>query len=222
MNNGIKVILAVLIIFSVGVWFGYQELKPTRTLKTYHPADVNPTLVDATLQGNHNPHYIAPFELINQYGDTITQQDFDNSMYVVDFFFTTCGSICPKMTKQMARVQQVFEQQSDVKLLSHSVTPAIDSVSVLADYASQYGAIKNKWHLVTGPKPHIYELARKSYFVVTDAGNGDKLDFIHTENFVLVDKNKQIRGFYDGTSTEEVDQLIADIQLLIEQEKKGA
>jgi protein SCO1/2 len=222
MNNGVKVVLSVLVIFSVGVWFGYQELKPVRTLKVYKPSDVNPTLVDSSLQRNHHAHKIANFELINQQGDTITNLQFENSIYVADFFFTTCRSICPKMTKQMARVQEAFLANADVKLLSHSVTPEIDSVAVLANYANEFGALANKWHLVTGPKPHIYELARKSYFAVTDVGNGDKLDFIHTENFVLVDKNKQIRGFYDGTSTEEVDQLIADIQLLIDQEKKGA
>ena len=194
MKRGVKPVFVVLIIFSIGVWFGYKELKPAKTLKV---------------------------SLINQSGDTITQTNFEQSIYVADFFFTTCRSICPKMTKQMARVQEAFNTNDDVKLLSHSVIPAIDSVEVLAAYASAFGATPNKWHLVTGDKKHIYELARKSYFAVTDAGNGDEHDFIHTENFVLIDKNRQIRGFYDGTATEEVDQLIEDITLLINQEKNA-
>ena len=221
MKRGVKPVLVVLIIFSIGVWFGYKELQPAKTLKVYHPSEINPTLVDATLRGSRKPHYVQNFSLINQSGDTISQTNFKQSIYVADFFFTTCRSICPKMTKQMARVQEVYKTQDDVKFLSHSVTPAIDSVSVLAAYANEFGAIPNKWHLVTGSKPHIYELARKSYFAVTDAGNGDEHDFIHTENFVLIDKNKQIRGFYDGTNTEEVDQLIEDIALLLNQEKNA-
>lgn len=221
MKRGIKPILVVLIIFSIGVWVGYKELQPAKNLKIYHPTDINPTLVDPTLRGSRQPHYIQSFSLVNQFGDTITEANFDQSIYVADFFFTTCRSICPKMTKQMARVQQAFKNNTDIKLLSHSVTPAIDSVAVLAAYGEQFDAIANKWHLVTGNKKHIYELARKSYFAVTDAGNGDEHDFIHTENFVLVDKNRQIRGFYDGTSTEEVDQLITDITFLLNQEKNA-
>jgi protein SCO1/2 len=221
MKSGVRKILAVLVIFSIGVWFGYKELQPEKTLKIYHPTEINPTLVDPSLRGSRQPHYIQNFSLINQFGDTITEANFDQSIYVADFFFTTCRSICPKMTKQMARVQEAFNTNDDVKLLSHSVTPVIDSVEVLAAYASAFGAMPNKWHLVTGDKKHIYELARKSYFAVTDAGNGDEHDFIHTENFVLIDKNRQIRGFYDGTTTEEVDQLIEDITLLINQEKNA-
>ncbi len=195
-------------------------MKPKRILKVYHPADVNPLLVDKSLRNNHNPHHIAPFQLTNQYGETITNSSFEGSIYVADFFFTTCGSICPKMTNQMERVQEQFALNNDVKLLSHSVTPEIDSVPRLLDYAQKHMATKNKWHMVTGDKKHIYELARKSYFAVTDEGTGDEHDFIHTENFILIDKNQQIRGFYDGTSPQEVDQLMEDIQLLLDQEKE--
>lgn len=220
MSSGVKAILGVLIVFFVGVWFGYEELKPKKNLPVFHPADVKPQLVDSSLHASNRAHYIAPFELINQYGDTVTEDMFDGAIYVADFFFTTCRSICPKMTSQMERIQTAYKHENGVKLLSHSVTPEKDSVSVLLDYAAQYGAKKNKWHLVTGPKKHIYDLARKSYFAVLDHGDGGAQDFIHTENFVLVDTNRQIRGFYDGTSEEEVNQLMADIAWLLEEGNK--
>ncbi len=114
----------------------------------------------------------------------------------------------------MADLQEFFKNDTTILFLSHSVTPVIDSVSVLRAYADKKGVIDTKWHLVTGDKKHIYELARKSYFAVLDEGDGGEQDFIHTEQFILVDKKRQIRGFYDGTDKEEVQRIQKDIQIL--------
>lgn len=207
--------LILMAVLSVGMIYAiYVILIPTKKLPIYNPADVNPKLVDESLWHIHHNHKVADFKLINQNGDTITQKDYENKIYVADFFFTRCKTICPIMTSNMEKVQQVFLKDDDVKFLSLSVTPVIDSVSVLKDYAIQKGVIDSKWNVTTGNKKEIYNLARKSYFVVTDQGDGGLQDFIHTENFVLVDKNKQIRGFYDGTDLKDMNRLISDIKLL--------
>lgn len=114
----------------------------------------------------------------------------------------------------MVKIQEAFKGDESVMLLSHSVTPEMDSIPVLRKYADMKGVDDNKWNITTGDKKHIYELARKSYFAVIDEGDGGLQDFIHTENFVLVDKKKQIRGYYDGTDAEDIDRLIEDIKLL--------
>jgi len=189
-------------------------LTPKKTLKIYNPADVNPRLVDASVNHIRRNHHIANFKLIDQNGDTITNSTYKNKIYVADFFFTRCLSICPKMTTNMGYLQQEFKNDNQVLFLSHSVTPIIDSVPVLRAYADKKGVIDSKWHLVTGSKKEIYNLARKSYFAVLDEGDGGKQDFIHTEQFILVDKDKRIRGFYDGTDKEDMQQLIKDIHLL--------
>ena len=123
-------------------------------------------------------------------------------------------TICPVMTNNMGKLQEAFKADDDVKFLSLSVTPDIDSVSVLKEYAIAKGVIDGKWNITTGSKKHIYELARKSYFAVLEEGDGGLQDFIHTENFILVDKKKQIRGFYDGTNNEDIERLKLDIRLL--------
>jgi protein SCO1/2 len=134
---------------------------------------------------------------------------------VADFFFTTCPTICPKMSVQMARVQEAFKDEDRLLLLSHSVTPELDSVPVLAEYAERHGADPARWRFLTGDRKQIYDLARKSYFAVLDEGDGGPDDFVHTENFVLVDGKGRLRGFYDGTSPKDVDRLIADIPKLL-------
>ncbi len=207
--------LVLMAVLSVGVIYAiYAILTPSRKLPIYNPADVNPKLVDESLWHVRHNHKVADFKLINQNGDTITQKDYENKIYVTDFFFTRCQTICPVMTNNMEKVQQVFLKDDNVKFLSLSVTPVIDSVSVLKDYAIEKGVVDSKWNITTGNKKEIYNLARKSYFVVTDEGDGGLQDFIHTENFVLVDKNKQIRGYYDGTDLKDMDRLISDIKLL--------
>jgi protein SCO1/2 len=192
----------------------YSILKPEKRLPVFNPVDVNPRLVDQSLLHINSNHKIGDFSLINQNGKVITQEDYKDKIYVSDFFFTTCQTICPIMTHNMAKIQKEFSEDDSVMLLSHSVTPEIDSVAVLRDYADRKGVVDAKWNVTTGDKKHIYELARKSYFAVVDEGDGGVQDFIHTENFILVDKKRQIRGYYDGTQDEEMDRLITDIKTL--------
>ena len=192
----------------------YFMVKPKSRLPVYNPVDVNPRLVDDAVRHIGRDHKIGEFELINQNGMTITQDDFKDKIYVADFFFTRCQTICPIMALNMADLQSRYQNDDDVKFLSHSVTPIIDSVSVLRSYANKNAAIDGKWEITTGNKKHIYDLARKSYFAVLDEGDGGDQDFIHTEQFVLIDEGGQIRGFYDGTNKEEMDRIFKDIAIL--------
>lgn len=192
----------------------YFLVKPKSQLPVYNPVDVNPRLVDDAVKHISRDHKISDFHLINQNGDTISQINFENKIYIADFFFTRCQTICPVMAINMAELQDYYKEDNSVKFLSHSVTPVIDSVSVLRAYADKHHAIDGKWEITTGDKKHIYELARKSYFAVLDEGDGGDQDFIHTEQFVLVDKKKQIRGFYDGTDPTEMERIIKDIEIL--------
>lgn len=152
--------------------------------------------------------------MINQNGEIVTQDDYKDKIYVTDFFFTVCPSICPIMTNNIGKLQEVFDKDDDIKFLSLSVTPEMDSVPVLREYANRHEVIDSKWNITTGDKKHIYELARKSYFAVVDEGDGGLQDFIHTPNFVLVDKQRQIRGIYDGTNDKDIKRLIKDIKIL--------
>lgn len=192
----------------------YQALKPEQRLPIYQPAMVNYELVDSTLQHQKKFHRIADFNLSNQNGQWVSQKDYQNKIYVADFFFTTCPTICPVMTKNMVAIQQAFANDPQIKLLSHSVTPEIDSVAQLKKYALEKGVNDQKWNLVTGDKKQIYELARKSYLAVKEDGDGGPFDMIHTENFILIDPDKRIRGFYDGTNSLEIEQLIRDVSSL--------
>lgn len=196
------------------VYFIYNALKPKERLPVYQPNMVNPELVDSTLHDTKKYHTIANFQLINQNGDIITEKDYENSIYIADFFFTTCPSICPIMTKNMAEIQESILEDDDIRLLSHSVTPHIDSVAQLKKYAIEKGVLDAKWNLVTGDKKQIYALARKSYLAVKNDGDGGPFDMIHTENFILVDKERRIRGFYDGTNQEEIEKLLDDLEIL--------
>lgn len=183
-------------------------------LPIYNPSDFNPELVDVSLLNTSENHTVADFELINQNGKTITQKDYENKIYVVDFFFTSCPSICPIMTNNMVKIQEEFINNTEIMLLSLSVTPKIDSIPILRKYAYDKGVIDSKWNITTGDKKHIYELARKSYFAVVEQGDGGLQDFIHTPNFILVDKKKQMRGIYNGTDNKEILRLISDIKVL--------
>lgn len=160
-------------------------------------------------------HKIPDFNLINQLGDTITQNTFQDKIYITDFFYTTCPGICLKMTNNMVKVQEEFKNDNDVVLLSHSVTPSIDSVPALKTYAKNNNVIDNKWHLVTGDRNEIYTLGREHYFVENDLGEIKSMDdFLHTENFLLIDKNKHIRGIYNGLNRASIAQLITDVKAL--------
>ena len=195
----------------------YSALKPKKTLPIYNPSMVNPELVDSTVQYISKYHSIDDFSFTNQNGKTITQKEYEGKIYVADFFFTTCGSICPKMTTNLVEVQKAFINNPKVMLLSHTVFPEIDSVSVLKKYAIKNGVINSKWNLVTGDKKQIYAMARKSYLAVKLGKPEELYDMVHTENFVLVDTKRRVRGFYDGTKKEEMERLIEDINFLCTQ-----
>ena len=192
----------------------YSALKPKKNLPIYNPSMVNPELVDSTIQYISKYHTIADFSFTNQNGKTITQKDYEGKIYVADFFFTTCGSICPKMTTNLVEVQKAFSNNPNVMLLSHTVFPETDSVSVLKKYAIKNGVIDSKWNLVTGDKKEIYRMARKSYLAVKLGKPEEFYDMVHTENFVLVDTKRRVRGFYDGTKKVEIKRLIEDINWL--------
>ncbi|MFZ2283357.1 MAG: SCO family protein [Lutibacter sp.] len=212
--------LVIMAVFSVVMIFAiYSMLTPDKKLPVFNPADVNPKLVDKSVINITRNHKVADFKLINQNGKIVTQDDYKDKIYVTDFFFTRCMTICPVMTNNMGKLQEVFKNDDEIKFLSLSVTPEMDSIPILKEYAVKKGVIDAKWNITTGDKKHIYELARKSYFAVLDEGDGGLQDFIHTENFILVDKKRQIRGFYDGTDSKDIERLILDIKILQNESK---
>ena len=212
-----KVISAFILVIIWSCEETNTEKKDSRvtTLPYYNEATFTPKWHQADDLELQQFHKIPNFELTNQLGQKISQLDFDNKIYITDFFFTTCPGICPKMTSNMSVIQEAFMNDEDILLLSHSVMPATDSVPVLKDYAEAHGVNSDKWHLVTGDRTLIYDLGRNAYFVEEDLGR-DKSedDFLHTENFVLIDKNKHIRGIYNGLNKTDVQQLIADVKSL--------
>lgn len=183
-------------------------------LPYYKEASFTPKWINKKSEQLNTFHKIPNFSFTNQNGEEVTQKTFENKIYVTDFFFTTCPGICPMMTKNMAMVQEAFKNNDSVLMLSHSVTPSKDSVPQLKQYAIDKKIGRN-WHLVTGDKKEIYDLGRNSYFVEEDLGVSKGIDdFLHTENFILIDKNKYIRGIYNGLNKNSVKQLIADIKTL--------
>lgn len=215
-----KTTLIFLVVFSaVTVPVFYHLLKVDKKLKVYSPSDVNPSLVHESIKHITRDHTIADFELINQNGKIITQKDYKDKIYIADFFFTRCTNICVAMAYNMNELQEYYKNDNDIMFLSHSVTPVMDSVPVLKEYALNKGVIDGKWNVTTGAKKHIYDLARKSYFAVIEDGDGGEDDFIHTEQFVLVDKERRIRGYYDGTDKEDMEKLKDDMVLLKEEYK---
>lgn len=183
-------------------------------LPFYNEASFTPKWLSSLDTDLDDFHSIPDFNFINQDGRVVNQNTFKNKIYVADFFFTTCPGICPKMTANMSIVADKFKNDTTVLFLSHSVTPLIDSVAQLKKYALDKNIGKN-WHLVTGNKKEIYDLGRQAYFVEENLGEPKGLeDFLHTENFVLIDKNKHIRGIYNGLNKNSVMQLIEDIKTL--------
>ncbi len=192
-----------------------EETSRVAYLPYYNDESFTPKWLTPNNEEEKQFHKIPDFELVNQLGDTVTQKTFDGKIYITDFFFTSCPGICLKMTGNMAKLQEEFKDDSEILLLSHSVTPSIDSVSVLKTYAEKNDIVDDKWHLVTGDKMEIYELGRKQYFVENDLGiPKDINDFLHTENFLLIDKNKHIRGIYNGLNGASMAQLIIDVKTL--------
>lgn len=212
-----KAIIITFLVFSIiCVALFMNALTPEKRLPVMNPSDVNVELVDTTIQHVSKHHTIADFSFTNQNGKTITQKDYEGKIYVADFFFTTCETICPRMTSNMALIQKAFLNDPNVMLLSHSVLPDTDTVPVLRAYADEKGVIDTKWNLVTGDKKEIYGIARKSYLAVKTGSPEELYDMVHTENFILVDTERRVRGFYDGTKTEDITRLIEDVKWLSE------
>lgn len=214
--------LLFLAIVGVTITYLMTTNKDVKTsLPVYNPIDLQTEMVDSSLQRIGFGHKIGDFSFLNQNGKTVTHKILEGNVSVVEYFFTTCGTICPIMNSQMQRVSKAYASRSDVRILSFTVLPEIDTVEQMARYAKKHLAKTPQWNFLTGKKEDLYHLARTSFFVLkpAEAENlGDEgNDFIHTNNFVLIDKEKRIRGYYDGTNSKEVTKLIADIAVLLEE-----
>jgi protein SCO1/2 len=214
-------VLAIGIILIISVVIAYQYVKPTenKTLQVLNPIDIDSDLVDDEIERIGYGHTVQPFTFTDQNNQSFGSKNLKNKIYVAEYFFTTCGTICPIMNEQMKRVQQKFKNNKNLQIVSVTVDPEHDSIPQLLAYANAHGADNSQWHFLTGKKEDLYKLARKSLFLLKpsevrnqgDVGN----DFIHTNYFVLVDKDSQIRGYYDGTSEKAIDTLLTDIDLLL-------
>ncbi len=210
-------IAVLILVFVVGSTAAYQILQPKPRLPIYNPSDLNPAVVDDDLERVGRGHRIGDFDLIDQWGNEADSSLLQGKIYVADFFFTTCPTICIDMGANFQRIQETYKNEDRLNLVSHTVMPEIDTVEVMHAYGERMGAIKGKWHLLTGEKRELYRMARREYFAVMEQGTSfDEHDFIHTENVILVDEKKRIRGFYDGTSDLDIDRLIGDIQILLD------
>lgn len=215
-------VLITLSVAAVAIIIGYFMIPTSKNkeLPVINPVDVESEMVDSSLLRKGIGHRIGEFEFLNQDGQKTGLKDVKGKVFVAEYFFTTCGTICPKMNTEMQRVQEAYKNNPDFKILSLTVDPEIDTVAQMKQYAEGHGAVKGQWHFLTGKKEDLYKLARTSFFVLKpaeaqnlgDAGS----DFIHTNNFVLVDQQLRIRGYYDGTNSHEVDKLIRDIQRLLD------
>jgi len=214
----LAIVLMVLSVIIISII--YSVLKPVEILPVYQPSAVSAALVSQEIRHQKKYHTISNFSLTNQNGQTVTQDTYEGKIYVADFFFTTCQTICPIMTSNMLELQDKLANNPNVLLLSHTVMPEIDTVAQLKKYALQKKVNAAQWNLVTGSKQEIYDLARKQYLVAKENPD-DPLGLVHTENFVLIDTQKRIRGFYDGTQTQEIDRILHDIGVLQNQGKKS-
>ena len=216
-RSRIRFVNFFLLLLATGVFvyafFIYDDTKPLRQLAIYGPKEYESKngKTDTTY------HTVQDFSFINQDGKTVTQKDLDGSVYVADFFFTTCHSICPIMSTKMEHIYTVYKNNPEVKFISHTVDPEIDTVEQLKSYAVKHNANSTQWMFVTGEKKQLYDIARTGYFLDAEKGDSGPDDFIHTQNFALVDKDKRIRGYYDGTDSADVEQLIGDIDLLLKE-----
>ncbi len=202
----LKLILKIILICSIVFYFGCTEKKSSVLLPIYGEKKI--------IAGDTIYHQIASFNLTNQIGQVVNQNTTKNKIYIANFFFASCQSICPMMSNQLQEVQKAFLADDSVLILSHSVNPLHDTVAVLSNYGDTYGAKTNKWHLLTGNKKQIYDLAKTSYLVNAFEDDGSPEGFLHSELFLLIDKKARIRGMYDGTNTSEVKKLIEDVKLL--------
>ena len=196
-----------------------KEKQAIRKLPFYNTADFTPQWIESGSALYDSIHTIPAFAFINQDGKAITEKTVAGKIYVADFFFTSCPGICKRLTTNMALVQNAYKDDAGVLLVSHSVTPENDSIPRLKQYANSFGVVSGKWHLVTGNRDRIYNIARRAYFADEDMGEQkSNNDFLHTENLLLIDTHRRIRGVYKGTSVKDVDDLIADIQVLKREE----
>ena len=202
----LKLILKIFLIYSIVFYFGCSQKKSSVLLPIYGEKKI--------IAGDTIYHQIASFNLTNQIDQVVNQNTTKNKIYIANFFFASCQSICPMMSNQLQEVQKAFLADDSVLILSHSVNPLHDTVAVLSNYADTYGAKTNKWHLLTGNKKQIYDLAKTSYLVNAFEDDGSPEGFLHSELFLLIDKKARIRGMYDGTNTSEVKKLIEDVKLL--------
>ena len=192
-----------------------EEVSRVDALPYFNEASFTPKWINPKSDKLNSFHKIPDFNLINQNGEKVTLKTFENKIYIADFFFTTCPGICPMMTANMSKLQEEFKNDKDILLLSYSVTPVKDSVSKLKEYALENQIDDAKWNLVTGDRKQIYDLGRQFYFVEENLGEPLGIDdFLHTENFVLIDKQKHIRGIYNGLNRASIAQLIIDIKFL--------
>lgn len=209
-------ILAPILAFIFISTFGEHHF----TLKTYFPEVDDTGEVITTAEGDTIFKKIPDFQLVSQKGETFTKEDLKGKIYVADFFFATCPGICKKMSSQLVRVQEAFQDEPNVEILSFTVNPEHDSVEVLQNYADMYGADPDKWTFLTGPREEIYDLARHGFYLPVVQVEGQQ-DFIHSEKFMLVDKNHHVRGIYDGTDPVDVDRLITEIRVLLDEYGKA-
>jgi protein SCO1 len=208
----IIILLAVIILVSPVLRRIKPESKPLSILPFLGNLDSN------DIANKYKNHTIPNFSFVNQDGNTVTQDNFENKIYIANCFFVTCMSICPIMSTQMQYVQKKYANNSNVLFLSHTVNPENDSVAVLKDYAKAHEAIKDKWHFVTGNKKDLYSILRKGYLLNSEIGTGSEEDFIHSQLFDLIDKNRNIRGSYDGTNPKDIEKLIEDIDILLKEQ----
>ncbi|WP_296618538.1 SCO family protein [Marivirga sp.] len=172
-------------------------------------------IVDGKTVTDTVDHTIPDYKLVNQDSNWVTPETFEGKVYVADFFFTSCPTICPTMKKEMLRVYEAYKENDEVAIISHTIDPEYDTVALLKDFAEKLDVEAPKWHFVTGEKEDIYELGQKGYMVTAMEDENEVGGFLHSGAFLLVDKERKIRGVYDGTRSEEVDKLITDIELLL-------
>jgi protein SCO1/2 len=213
---GLVVIISVIV-----AYFMITGKKNTKAPDVLNPIDLNPETVDQDLLQVGQGHKIGEFSFTNQDDQPIGLKDLKGKVFVAEYFFTTCQTICPRMNDQMQRIQQAFKDETNFKILSFTVNPEVDTVEQLKRYAQEHQAIAGKWHFLTGEKTKLYEAARKYFFLLKKSeveNQGDVgSDFIHTNNFVLIDREQRIRGYYDGTNPKEVDKLIRDAKLILQE-----
>lgn len=212
------ILIGVVLLISIPIAYYFINKRNAKKLPIINPCELLHDVVDAELRNKCSGHKIEDFEFYNQNGNYIKSNQIKGGIWVVEYFFATCKGICPTMNSQLKRVQKAFINDNSVKIMSFTVDPEKDTIEALKKYALEHDAIDGKWHFFTGKRADLYQLARRSFFLLkpAEAENLDYAggDFMHTNNFVLIDSQRRIRGYYDGTNPDEVDELIADIEIL--------